>query len=442
VNSGRAWLVLGVTGFAYLIAVLQRGSLGVAGVEATERFDTTAAALATLAVVQLVSYAALQIPVGVMVDRVGPKALIVTGAVMMALAQASLAFAETVPLAIASRVILGLGDAMTFTSAMRLLANWFNGRTLPIVIQGLGSTGQLGQLLSTVPFSAILVVWGWNTTFLAAAALSVVAATSVLLAVRDRPRNSLVPPPGLTWSTSIEHLRDSLARPGTQLGFWSHYVTQSSGTVFALLWGFPFLAVGLGYGAPAAAALLGLIVVSAIAAGPVLGILTARFPLRRSSVVLGIVAAIMLCWFVVLAWPGTPPLWSVIVLIVVLGIGGPGSLIGFDFARTFNPLRSLGSANGIVNVGGFLASFVMMFLVGLVLDSIDRSNGGSGTPEELYSLEAFRLAFLVQVPVIGFGVVMLLRARHRARRELHQQEGIEVAPLWVAIARRWRRGAA
>ena len=102
--------------------------------------------------------------------------------------------------------------------------------------------------------------------------------------------------------------------------------------------------------------------------GPILGILTARYPMRRSNLVIGIVSMIGIVWSTVLLWPGYPPGWLVVTLVIVLGIGGPGSLIGFDFARTFNPMRSLGSASGVVNVGGFLASFVMMYLIGLVLD--------------------------------------------------------------------------
>jgi len=167
--------------------------------------------------------------------------------------------------------------------------------------------------------------------------------------------------------------------------------------------------------------------------------MSARYPYRRSNIVLGIVLAMGIAWAALLLWPGQPPVWLVLTLIVVMAIGGPGSLIGFDFARTFNPARSLGSASGVVNVGGFLASFIMMLLIGLVLDLIDRSNGGSGIPAQLYSLDSFRVAFLVQFPVVGTGVIFLLLARRRTRRQLHADEGIQVAPLWVALVRGWRR---
>lgn len=423
---------------AYAIAILQRTSLGVAGVDATDRFAISAAVLSSLAVVQLIVYAGLQIPVGLLLDRVGPRVLILSGAALMVVGQATLAVAPSIGIAIAGRILVGAGDAMTFISVLRLLNNWFSGRKLPIVSQWLGTIGQTGQILSAIPLSIILHQAGWTPAFLSAASASLVAFILVAIVVRNgTPVHTGAIQVGRT--RVLTQLRESLSRPGTRLGFWSHFVTQSSGTVFSLLWGFPFLSVGLGYGPATASLLLTLIVVSGGICGPILGLVTARFPMRRSNVVLGIVAAMGVAWTVVLVWPGQPPFWTVVLLVVVIAVGGPGSVIGFDFARTFNPMRSLGSATGIVNVGGFLASFVMMFVIGLVLDALDTANGGTGDPSTLYSLDSFRIAFLVQYVVIGAGVVMLIRARKQTRQRLHEQEGIQVAPVWVALMRAWRK---
>jgi MFS family permease len=378
------------------------------------------------------------VPVGVMLDRVGPKALIAVGAALMTAGQLTLVFAPEISVAVAGRILVGAGDALTFISVIRLLPSWFGGRVLPQLSQWTFTVGQLGQLLSAVPFSLLLQTAGWETAYLAAAVVSALALAAVLLFVSNGAdfADRSAPP---TWKHAMHALRESLRRPGTQLGFWAHFVTQSSGTMLLLLWGFPFFSVGLGYGPAGASALLVLMVGGAIVIGPLLGLLSARYPMRRSNLVLGIVFAMGLVWAVVLAWPGTPPVWLVVLLLLVVSAGGPGSLIGFDFARTFNPLRSLGSANGIVNLGGFLASFVIMLLVGVVLDLLDRAAGGSGDPADLYRLDHFRVAFLVQFLVVGVGVGFLVRARRRTRRLMKREEGITVAPLWVALMRRWRR---
>lgn len=419
---------------------MQRSSLGVAGVDATERFHISAALLSSLAVVQLIVYAGLQIPVGVVLDRLGPRALITGGAALMVIGQVTMAFSPNIAVAIVGRILVGAGDAMTFISVLRLLSNWFAGRTLPFVSQMLGTLGTIGQVLSAIPLSLILHSAGWSTAFLIAAGVSTLALLAVLAVVRNGvpPTTRSIELPGSRPPVLVQ-LRDSLARPGTRLGFWSHFVTQSSGTVFSLLWGFPFLSVGLGYGPATASLFLTLIVVSAVIVGPILGIITARFPMRRSNMVLGIVTVMAIAWTIVLVWPGQPPVWTIVFLVVSIGAGGPGSVIGFDFARTFNPLRSLGSANGIVNVGGFLASFVMMFLIGTVLDALNRVSGSAGDSSSLYSLESFRVAFLVQYVIVGLGVIFLIRARRQTRRHLHEQEGIQVAPVWVALMRAWRR---
>jgi sugar phosphate permease len=441
VNSRRSWLVFGFATFAYVVAVLQRSSLGVSGVAATERFHVSAAALSSLAVIQLIVYAALQIPVGIVLDRVGPRFLILLGAALMLVGQSIFAVSPTIGVAIGGRMLLGAGDAMTFVSVLRLLPNWFGGRKLPILSQWLGTIGQAGQVLSAVPLSLLLHEAGWTPTFLTAASASAIALVGVLAFVRNgtSPITTSVPTVVGGRVSPLRQLKDSLSRPGTRLGFWSHFVTQSSGTMFSLLWGFPFLSVALGYGPSNASLLLTAMVLTAVVSGPILGFLTAQHPLRRSSIVLGIVVAMAVAWGIVLAWPGQPPVWAVILLVVVIAVGGPGSLIGFDFARTFNPMRNLGSATGVVNVGGFLASFVMMFLIGIVLDAVNNLSGASGGAAGLYSLAGFKIAFLVQYVVVGLGVVFLIIARRQTRRRMHEQEGIEVAPLWVALMRAWRK---
>ncbi|MDQ1588621.1 MAG: hypothetical protein QOJ77_1786 [Microbacteriaceae bacterium] len=438
-NSRRSWLIYGVGVFAYLVAITQRSTIGVAGVAATDRFHSTASTLATLAVVQLAVYAAMQVPVGVLIDRIGSRWLMATGTALMIVGQVTVAFAPTIGVAVIGRILVGAGDAAIFTSLIRLTSSWFQGRIVPQLSQWVANIGQLGQVVSAVPFAIILHESGWTVAFLSAASLSVLAFVGIVLVIADRPHGSTEGPRPASLADSLRQLRKSLTRPGTQLGFWSHYTTQSSGTVFSLMWGFPFMVYGLKLNPGLAAGLLSVIVAAGIVSGPVLGLLTARFPLRRSNIVLGVVAAIGIAWTIVLLWPGVPPLWLIVLLLIVMGVGGPGSVIGFDYARTFNPLHSLGSANGIVNVGGFFASFVMMFLIGILLDAQNAIRIAGGGASDLYALDSFRWAFAVQYIIIGIGVLFLLRARRRTRRKLSEDEGIEVGPLWVSIIEAWKR---
>lgn len=151
--------------------------------------------------------------------------------------------------------------------------------------------------------------------------------------------------------------------------------------------------------------------------------------------VLLIAGAMAGAWLIVILWPGPAPLWLLVGLVAVLAVGGPGSMIGFDFARTYNPSTRLGTATGVVNIGGFVASLVAMYLVGLVLDILLRTGFSGGN---LYDLAAFRIAMAVQFLVMGFGVVGILRNRRKLRSAM-ADDGLRLPPLREALARDRRR---
>ena len=101
----------------YFIAVVHRTALGVAGVEALDRFHIQATGLAFLAVTQIATYMVLQIPAGHLLDRFGPRTMMTIGSLLMAAGQLVLAFSDHFAIAIAARVLIGAGDAPIFLSA-------------------------------------------------------------------------------------------------------------------------------------------------------------------------------------------------------------------------------------------------------------------------------------------------------------------------------------
>jgi MFS family permease len=430
----RAYGVWLVALTAYAVAVFHRASLGVAAVDAQERFSAGASAVSLFLVLQLAVYAALQVPVGVALDRFGSRRMILAGAVTMAAGQLLLALATDVPTAVAARVLVGAGDAMTFISVLRVLSFWFPGRTVPLMTQLTGILGQIGSIVAAYPLVALLHGTSWRTTFLGAAATGVLVAVLVLVALRDAPAGRDPAP-----VAGLAELRGNLAatwrEPGTQIGLYTHLVTQFSGTVFALLWGYPFLVVGQGRSPAVAASLLTLLVVVGMVIGPLLGRLCGRWPLRRSVLVFGILAATVSVWTVVLIWPGRAPLALLVLLVVVLGTNGPGSMIAFDYARTENPAERMGSASGVVNVGGFVAALLTVLAVGVVLDLL---TPGSSTA---YDLDAFRAAFSVQYVFWAVGLVGVIRHRRQLRARL-ARDGVVLAPLPTAVRARLRGGSA
>jgi sugar phosphate permease len=329
---------------------------------------------------------------------------------------------------IAARAVVGLGDAVTFISVLRLVPHWFAPNRVPLVTQLTGICGQLGQVLSAIPFLALLKSDGWTTAYVSVVGLGVLALVLTLGLVKNAPNGTVSDPPNMSVGEVWASVKTVWLRPGTRLGFFTHMGTQFSITVFALMWGLPYLTVAQGLSPHVAGTLLSLSVVVAILAGILIGLFTGRRPHRRSRLVLAIIASNAAIWTIVLALPTAAPLWLLTLLVIVISIGGPGSMVGFDFARTFNPNSTLGTAQGMVNMGGFIASLLVMQAMGLVIGAV----GG-------YSFESFRLAWSVQYVIWAFAVTGILITRKKARRQIREErnllEGLDAHPQQAAAAR-------
>lgn len=418
--GARAWLIWGVGVSAYMLAVVNRSSLSAVGVDTAERFGAGAATLSLFAVVQLAVYGGMQIPVGLLLDRYGARPIMTIGMILMAAGQLTLAFSPSVGVAIAARMLLGAGDAAVFPSVLRLIATWFPAQRGPLMSQLTGLVGQAGQLLSLAPLAALLHATSWEVVFGGIAALCVLFAVLVFAVIRNHPPELEADVSIDTDTGAISVVRSSIdtgvgiraawAHPGTRLAFWSHFAAPFAGSAFVLLWGTPFLTAGEGLSRQAAAAVLSTYVVVGMALGPLMGEVSRRIPhLRSRALVLPAIAAQALAWVTVIAWPGPAPLWLLFLLAVALATGGPASMIAFDHARAHNPAHRLSTATGITNVGGFLAALLAIFAIGLALDL-----QGAGTPDT-YRLDAFRLAFLTQVPLWALGWTFIVIERRRTR---------------------------
>ena len=413
IGRRRAWVIWLVGLSVYVLAVFHRSSLGVAGLLASERFGVDATELAFFTVLQLVVYAGMQIPVGVLLDRFGPRALLLGGLVLMTGAQLAFAYVESFPAAVAARAVLGAGDAMVFVSVIRLVAVWFLVRQAPLVTQLTGQVGQVGAIIAAAPLSWALRQLGWTGAFGLASSVGVVLMVGVVLLVKDSPYARGGPTP-VKLRSLARTLHTVWGNPGTRLGMWTHFTSQFSMTVFTMLWGFPFLVRAQGLSPTTAGTLLMLMTGWVIVSGLVLGWLVGRHPYYRSWLVIGVVLMMVVPWTAVLLRDTPAPLWLLVVMVCLTATGGPASLVGFDLARSFIPVESSGRANGLVNIGGFSASLLTMALVGVVLDL--REPGGMSA----YGLDDYRAAMAVQYVFWAVGIAQILRYRRRGLAHLRR----------------------
>jgi MFS family permease len=407
VRGAMPWIIWTLGTLTYLVAIVGRSSLAGLGTGVAVRFDAGSTTLALFATLQLAVYGAMQVPAGLLLDRFGARAVVTAGMLTMAGGSIWLAFAGDAPTAIAARVLTGAGDAMIFPSVLRLLTLWFPPRRVPLFQQITAQTGQLGQVVSVIALTALVDLASWEIAFGALAAIFVLFAILDLALVRERAARESSGPGRPRQSALVAA---AVREPGTRLGFWIHFVTPFAGTAFALLWGIPFLTAGEGLSGDTAGILIVIFVLSGAVFAPVMGLVSGARPARRPLIAVVSVVAQAMAFGAILITPGPAPLWLLITWVVTLSSGGAASMVAFDVARRDNPLARLSTATGVVNMGGFIAALIAVYLIGLTLD-LQHADPAAYTRGELRT--AMSSVFVLWAVGLA-GIVVEARRRRRA----------------------------
>src|SRR5690606_12821104 len=157
--------------------------------------------------------------------RFGPRRVLLGALTFLGLGQVLLAVAHTYALALIARGVLGLGDALTFVSVLRLAANHFPGRQYMLVTALTGALGLVGYLATTLTWSMIIAVPGLTPPYLFDVLVTRAFTVVVTLRVRDTPTSRTTAAPTASATEVLAQLRAALRIPGTRLGFWTHFTT-------------------------------------------------------------------------------------------------------------------------------------------------------------------------------------------------------------------------
>src|SRR3954462_9096529 len=409
-RRGSGWVVWGFAAGLYFVAVFHRMVLGVAALEAERRYHVGAGALSAFTAVQLGVYLAMQVPVGLAADRIGPRGSLAAGMAAIAVGEAVFALSGTLGAGLAGRALIGLGDAFVFVNVLRVAHTWFAPNRAALLTALTSLLGALGQLVTTVPAHLALDGLGWTATFAGAAAITAVLAAGALGVVRDAP----VAGPGAS-ETRPEHdevlatLRSAWSQRRTRLGFWAHFGLMTPFVTMTALWGYPWLVEAQGIPRATAASWLAFAVVALALAAPVVGRLGGRGPYMQVRMAIVTGTLLVLAWTAVLGWPGArPPHALILAALAISGVGSAVSVVAFMLARAGNPEHMAGSATGLVNCGGFLAGSVAILAAGPLLPHDGRTAiAFRDAPPPMLGFSALSL---VQVARLRVGAVRAARA--------------------------------
>jgi MFS family permease len=395
---------------AYYISFLFRTiNATIAGSLASE-FGLGASDLGLLTSVYFLTFAAAQIPIGIVLDRYGPR--VVQSTVMLAAAVGAALFSvsDNYALLLAGRALIGLGVAAALTAGLKALVLWFPADRVPLLNGLMIMLGALGVVTATLPAELLLVSVGWRGLFELLAMAAAGIAVIIYLVV---PEQSAVP---VNSGTAAAGLRTIYADPR----FWRLAPLSATciGTAWALqgLWAAPWLSDVEGLDR---AALLQHLFVMAIALSVgalLLGVTADR--LRRRGVgprgLLGLVVTVFIAaeLALILRLPLPPYIpWAVVAAV------GAATVLSYAILSEYFPKEIAGRANAALNVFHIGGAFVLQYLTGVVVQLWSPIDGHY--PEIAYQT-AFALNVGLQIAAALWFALPWLQARWPRWRHEHE----------------------
>jgi sugar phosphate permease len=369
------WRIYSILILSYMLVFFHRMAPASVASDLMQAFQTTGAALGSLAAMYYYVYTVMQIPSGILADTLGPRISVTAGSLVAGLGSILFGLAEDFTLASVGRFLVGLGVSVVFVGLMRSNAVWFSDRHYGRVSGLTLLLGNLGAILAAAPLAWALGFFTWREIFVAIGVASLLMALVTAWLVRNRPEEAGFPSvremEGLpaharahpNWRAA---LRAAYGRLAAWPGFWVNLGVTGNMFSFVGLWGVPLLqdAHGLSRTEPSLYTTVSLV---AFAVGCLfMGWLSDHLGLRRPVILAaGLLSALAWLCLILLDWgPGL----SGYALYGLLGLGASGFVITYAAVKEVCAPESAGMAIALVNTGLFLGAAIMQPAFGWVLD--------------------------------------------------------------------------
>ncbi len=405
------WIVWGIGAMLFFYAFFHRVAPAVMVGDLMRDFSLGGAILGTLSGLYFYPYAALQLPLGLMLDRWGPRRVLSTAAAVCACGTLIFATAQSLPMAYVGRALIGAGAAFGWVGTLSLAAIWFSPHRFALVAGITAMIGMAGAIGGQAPLAAVIAAAGWRTTLVGAAVFGGLLAIALWLIVRDKaeaPEEMGRPPAGR------QPLWPAVAEVAVNANVWAVGLIVAMVSVpllvFAGLWGVPYMMEAHGMTATEAAGSTSLILVGWGVGAPLFGWFSDRIRSRRIPLLGGAVLAFTAILAVIYI-PGLT-LWVIFVLLFLNGFFGSSAVISYAACRESCRASVSGTSMGFINTISIGTSAVFQPLVGWFLDLgwMGRMVDGA----RIYSAETYRVAFLslVFAGAVAIGAAILTWETH------------------------------
>lgn len=406
-----AWLTWGLLASLYFVGFFQRVAPAVMVDELMRDFNIAATLLGNLSAIYFYTYAAMQIPSGLMSDAIGPRRVGALAALAAALGIFLFAQADSLWLAYLGRGLVGASVAVAFVACMKLAGHWFPANRFATVTGVSLLIGNLGGILAGVPLSEAVAGMGWRMAMLICAAATLLLAGMVWLWVRDDPGErgyaTHAHPEAFKDMSASRSLKLVIAQRETWPLFFAGGLIAAPVLTFAGLWGVPYLVQVHGMERSAAAGYTTAMLIGFAIGGPLLGALSDRIG-RRKLPYLGAAIVNASCWLVFLYFSELSPALRTL-LFAAIGFTAGSLIIGFAFAREVNHPGASGTVAGVVNMSVLGFAAIQQSGMGWILDRNWKGVMLEGA--RIYDAAAYHAAFFWLAVSALVGVVSVALTR-------------------------------
>ena len=374
-------VVCGPLAAAYFLSEFFRISHAVIAPDLIRELDISVEGLSVLASAFFFAFALIQIPVGVALDRFGPRRT-VPGFIAIAIVGSALfATAESAVGLTVGRVFMGAGWAVAFLGALVVLARWVPGDRYATAVSLFLALGAAGNLTATAPLAAMAEAVGWRPSIGAVTIVAGLVAVLVYALVRDAPpgHDYHVRAPE-TLAANLRGVREAIATPQLPYLFAMNSVAYGMVITVLGLWGAPYLYDVHGLDAVARGNVL-LVMTLAMAAGSLgIGPLDRLLDTRRRIVTVAATAAAGV--HAILALVQGLAVWQATVLFGALGCLGALGVVNLAHARAIFPDRLVGRGMVMMALAAFGGSALMQLATGVIIGAFPTIEGR--VPEGAY----------------------------------------------------------
>ena len=390
----------------HIVSQFLRNSVGVIAPNLASDFGLGGAGIGLLASAFFLGFAGAQIPLGVAIDRWGPRLAMSVSMGLTVVSVVLFAIAPTAELLMLSRVLMGAGCASFFMGPLTIYSRWFPPERFSTLVGiQLGFSG-LGVIAATAPLAYGTAAIGWRSSFLVVAAAAVVIGVFVYAVARDDP-------PGFVRPKSTETILETLAGLKDVVRLRSYlyvFVMQFAGystflTVFGL-WAGPYLAHVYGYDLDRRGNVLFVLAVTHLIASAAWGPADRLFKSYKIPTAIG--AGVTVCSLVWIAVVGKPSEGMLLVWFVVFGFFSSCTAVITAHGRSLLPPEFVGRGLTLLNLSTMGGVFIVQAATGAVVGLFDAPGGA-------YPVDAYRAAFACIAAVLTVCTLIYLRAHDPAR---------------------------